>query len=610
VPDQSPVPLPPAPPPPRNGNGKLSREERDRIRKACEAEEPACDPVALLGSIERQSLDRALAARKLEVDPAPWGKTVGRIHVFNERVFSPKDGFLQFFNHLHVTTRERMIEREVRLRPGEAWRQSKIDETARDLRNPIFSTLALIVPVKAATPGTVDILVVTRDVWSLRFNTQYSYQDSRLTYLTASLSENNFLGLRKYVALTYEMDLGEAGIGPVFLDPNFLGKRLDVFARVYGLWNCDDLLQDGDFTWEGSASYLRVNKPLWSLDTDWGGGIEFRHQYNIERRFVQDASGRFLVRPYDNPDTPEEEAVPWTYRQRYFTLTTGVQRAFGERVEHRLKAGHQLISQRPIVLDDFAGSPELRAAFERDVLPRYEVTSAIYAGYEVFMPTYREYRNVGTFDLAEDVRLGPSAEVIASTGLEVIGSDANFVRVTASAAYTHPWRLDGLLRLSGSLGVRFQPSDPAPYLFIDNSATVETRVISPTLFRTFRIANEVRLATLWHETNRFLSLGGDNGLRGFGINQFDGQRRLIVQTELRTMPLPVLFTRWGIVLFHDVGGAADTLKTIDLHHDLGVGVRVLTPQLSSQVLRFDFAFPLDGPGVGQFRFSAGFMSAF
>ena len=609
-PEPEPEPEPvPAPAPPAKG-AKLTREERDRIRKACEAEEPACDPIALLGSIERQTLERALAARGHVIDPAPWGKTVGKIHVFNEKVFSPKDGVLQFFNHFHVVTRERMIEREVRLRPGAVWKQSKIDETARDLRNPIFSTLAVIVPVRGATPETVDIFVVTRDVWSLRFNTQYSYQDSRLTYLTASISENNFLGLRKYLALTYEMDLSEAGIGPVYLDPNFLGKRLDVYARFYALFNRDDLIDERDFTYEGSSSYVRFNRPLWSLDEKWGGGIEFRHQYNIERRYVQDAGGRFMLRPYDNPDTPAEEAVPWTYQQRYIALSTGGQYGFGEGVEHRLKAGHQLASQRPIVTEDFVGSPELQAAFERDVLPRYEVTSALYAGYEVFVPRYRQFRNIGTFDLAEDVRLGPSAEVIASAGLKVIGSDANYLRVSASAGYTHPWGLDGLLRASGTISVRYQPSDPAPYQFIDNSAGVETRVITPTLFRTFRIANEIRLATLWHETNRFLSLGGDNGLRGFGINQFDGQRRLIMQTEVRSMPLPILFMRWGIVVFHDVGGAADTLKEIPLHHDLGLGVRILTPQLSSQVLRFDFAFPLDGPAVGQFRFSAGFMSAF
>jgi len=161
------------------------------------------------------------------------------------------------------------------------------------------------------------------------------------------------------------------------------------------------------------------------------------------------------------------------------------------------------------------------------------------------------------------------------------------------------------------LSARLQAGESGGHNFIDNNASAETRLVTPTLFRWVRFVNEIRIATLWHETqNRFLSIGGDNGLRGFGINQFDGQRRFVVQTELRTAPIPILFTRWGIVAFHDIGGAADTLKTLTLHNDVGLGIRILLPQMSAQVMRFDFAFPLDGSTLGQFRFTAGFNSAF
>jgi hypothetical protein len=611
VPDSGLTPLP-GPVPPKKG-AKLTPEERDRIRRACELEAPDCDQVALLGSLEQQTLERGLVARGLEIDPAPWGKVVGTIHVYNSRVFSERDGFLQFFNHFHRTSREHVVEREVVLRPGEVWKQSKIDETSRRLRNPVFTSLAAVLPVRSAEPGKVDILVVTRDVWSLRMNTEYAVQDQRLTYLTASLSENNFLGLHKLVSLTYEMDLNTAGIGPVYYDRNLYGKRIDFYTRIYALFNRDDLWDRRNFEYEGSQSIVRVNRPLWNLDEEWGGGVEFRHNFSIERRFQQDEDGHIGIRTYDDPSTPEVEAVPYEYDTRTFSLSTGGVRGFGESVEHRVKAGHQLVSQNYRVADDFMFPPPLQTAFEQDVLPRSEVTSSLYLGYEVFLPKYREFRNVGGFDLAEDLRLGPSAETTLSFALELLGSDQNFMRIQQTASYVLPWGADGALRIGGSINLRAQAKGPETdnHRFIDNTASAETRVVTPTLFGWIRFVNEIRIATLWHETqNRFLSLGGDTGLRGFGINQFDGLRRLVMQSELRTAPIPILFTRWGLVAFYDVGGAAASLKSMTFHSDVGLGVRVLLPQMSSQILRFDFAFPLDGPTRGQFRFTAGFMSAF
>lgn len=608
VSEPPPQPLPPDP----TRAKKLSPGEREQIRKACEAHAPECDQVALLGSLEQQALERALSERGLEVDPAPWGKVLGQIHVYNNKVFSKRDGFLQFFNHFHRTTREYTIERLSVLQPGDVWDQGKVDETARGLRDPVFTTLAVAMPVKSVEPGKVDLLIVTRDVWSLRFNTEYQYQDNRLTYLTFSLSENNFFGLRKLVSFAYEMDLSEAGIGPVYYDTNLLGQHIGFYTRIYALFNRDDLWDRQKFTYEGSQSTIRFNRPLWNLGAKWGAGTEFHHNFSIERRYTQDEQGHLGLRTYDDPDTVEEEQIPHVYKARTYSLVTGVVRGYGDdNFKIRLKAGHQLASAKYDVPDDFAFSPVLADAFRRDVLPRSEVSSALYVGAELFVPHYRTYRNVGQFDLAEDVRLGPSMDNTISFGMAVLGSDTDFIRFQHSATYAYPWGTDGLLRVNGSISARLQSGDSDSHYFIDNSATAGTRVVSPTLFRWFRLVNEVRLSTLWHNTqNQFLTLGGDNGLRGFGINQFEGQRTLVAQTEIRTAPVPLLFTRWGLVAFTDVGGAAASLKTMKLHADVGMGVRVLIPQMTAEVMRLDFAFPLDGPTVGRFRFTAGFMSAF
>ena len=98
-------------------------------------------------------------------------------------VFGPRDRFLQFFNLFHYTTRGISIEREVTLQPGERWDDTKILETERRLRDPILTARVVVVPVRSAAPGTVDLLVVTRDVWSLRMNSNYELQAGKLTGL-------------------------------------------------------------------------------------------------------------------------------------------------------------------------------------------------------------------------------------------------------------------------------------------------------------------------------------------------------------------------------------------------------------------------------------------
>src|SRR5262249_19602636 len=120
------------------------------------------------------------------------------------------------------------------------------------------------------------------------------------------------------------------------------------------------------------------------------------------------------------------------------------------------------------------------------------------------------------------------------------------------------------------------------------------RVVTPDL-GVGRIVLEGEMATRWNETqNRFLSLGGDNGLRGFIIGEFTGQRRAVGHLEARTTDWRVWFTRAGAVAFWDVGGAAASFASMQVHDDVGFGVRVVIPQTSPEPLRIDWAFATDG----------------
>ena len=633
------APATPAPDAPPASPLPVAALDRAAAEQQCAAHDPSCNWFATLGGLEAQSMRRAIAARGYVLDPEPWGKVVGHIRVYNEDVFAEKTRLLRFFNNFHVTSQESVVRAEVILRPGETWDQNKIEETARRLRDPIFTSVIAVVPVKSREPGTVDILVVTRDIWSLRFNTTYTYQSGRLTDLGASISENNFLGRRVLIAAAMSMNQGSIGVGPLFLDKNFLGKHLYFRVSVNTVLNRGALLgtniglpgtpgdpdgvgRDG-FDIEGSNSSITLSRPLWNLATKWAGGVTFSHNFSTSRRFfgthlrpVWCPLGAECVRTIDrsatpaagtfNPElTPLDEQLPWDYQVRQVGVNANAVRSFGTDYKQTVTLGYDLDSVHANLLKSFAGLVEQRDPFARAVLPRSEVTSVPYVAYGVYTPRYKTRRNVQTYDLAEDLRIGPSFEASIGVGLKVIGSTSNFQRASASGAWTFPWCRDGSVTLSAGISTRHQNGE-----LIDNQANGSLRLASP-VYAHARLVAESSFGARWHDTtNSLLTIGSDNGLRGFSINEFSGQRLTGTQVEVRSLPYALWVLRLGGVAFYDVGGAADSFRDLKLHHDAGIGVRALVPQTSRELFRFDLAFPLDGRTAGHPRFIAGFRSEF
>lgn len=581
-----------------------ARLDRALAEQRCEARDPNCDWLATLSSLERASVKRGLVARGYELEPSPWGKVVGAVRVYNEDVFAERDPVLSFFNRFHYTSRESVVLGEVVVRAGEVWDQERVQESARRLRDPLWSSVVAVVPVKSREPGKVDLLVVTRDVWSLRLNTQYTFQLGSLTNLNIALSENNFLGTRNVLALGFTMNQGSIATGPLFIDKNVFNKYIDFRARVDAILEREAFLDEGEWKREGSQSTVAISKSLASLADSWGGGLSFNHRFAIDRSF------RGLdLRTYDNPDTPETEALPFIYRMRRWGVNAYALRQLGGKaLKHQITFGHGVDSQRPRVLEGFPGDDIARAAFERDVLPRSERTSVTYVTYGLFTPRFRTFRNVGTYDLAEDVRFGPDLDVNYGVAFRSLGSSSRFQRAGISLGWTFPIFRDGFFRLSAGLNTRLQHEGDAD--FIDNSASGTLRVVTPSI-SLGRLVTQTTIATRWDDRqNAFYTNGSDDALRGFLINQFFGDRLVRSQWELRSVPVPVWVLRGGLVAFYEIGSAANSFRRMELHQDVGIGFRVLIPQTSREPFRFDLAFPLDGETRGRPQFIAAFESAF
>jgi hypothetical protein len=630
-------------------------EQRAAAEHACAAHDATCDWVRTYSPLEQATLGRALAARGYEVEPSPWGKVIDRIHVYNEDVFA-EDNWLRFFNYFHWTTREHSIVDELTIGEGELWDQARVEESMRRLRDPLYSTVIAFVPVKSQKPGRVDLFVVTRDVWSLRLNTNYTYQESSLTYLSISLSENNFLGHRNLVAAALLMDQGSVAVGPLFIDKNLLGSHLSLSVRIDDIFTRRKLKSDpladptvmpptcnptdpnfpcsigepagvphgiedhGGFHSEGTDSSISLSQPLWALASEWGWGASFSHRFAPVRQYL----GTGI---YAYSDATTGNLLPREYYNKRWSASASVIRQWGTEFKYQLQFGHTVTSQRPTFLDTFPSTdPGERADFQRDVFPRSEVLSTPFVSFGFFQPRYRVSRNISTYELAEDFQIGPSLSATFAVGLAALGSSAtapdgtshgeNFESPSLSVGWTFPWCRDGYITPSAGVAYRFQNTtlnDGTPTTSIDNTASASLYVITPS-YKFLRVVAQAAISTRWHDTqNAFLAIGSDSGLRGFEINQFIGQRRVSGIAEARTTSFRLWLLRFGGVAFYEIGSAAETFNTMRVHQDIGVGLRMLIPQTSRELWRFDLAFPLDAtPSSPAFQphFIAGFQSYF
>ena len=547
-----------------------------------------------LGRLEREEVDAVLAERGLAVDRAPAGKLVRRIIVVTRPVFGEGDGFLRFFNNFHWTSRPRSVAAELLFDAGTVWNPVRVEESLRNLHDPLRHNVIVILPVVTGEPASVDALVVTRDIWSLRLNSNFQTVGTTLTDLTLSLTETNLLGLRKRAAFIFNMDQGAFEIGPLYDDPNLNGWRWTVRTTLRAIF----AREDGDP--EGSRSDTVVAYPFRTYSQRWGASFQVAHSIGTSRSF----EGTDL-RLYSTPETAT--VAEWRYQRKQLTTEAELTAGFGERIVQRVGFGHELSLSRPRLPGDFPDDELLRQAFTRDVLPRSELSSALFTRWQLFTPVYVALRDLSTFDFREDYLTGPELEARVSQALELLGSETNFTRFSATAKWTSGWAR-GLYRAGVGFAARLEDGR-----LIDRTYTANGYAASPIIARALRLVAGVDLDWLEEdEANRLLVLGGSNGLRGYGINEFAGKARLLGHLELRTRPLHILrFYRLGAVAFWDAGDATDTPGALSLKHDIGVGLRSLIPQLDKLVIRVDWAFALNGEDAGwPGRISLGVLQVF
>lgn len=545
-----------------------------------------------LSGYERETVDRILVGDTV-IDPDPEGKILESIEVVPLEVIEERDPAPRFLNFFHVTTREAVLRREVLLHEGDVYRQYRVDETVRVLKTFQQLSLVLAVPLRGSAPDRVKLVLIAKDVWSLRAQFDIRLGAGGLDLLRFEPTERNVFGSLDSVVTRFELYPESLTLGGALFVPRVDGRRLYLGTEGNVIVNRDS----GEP--EGTYGQVFVSTPQVTATQEWlwGTGVTWRNE--IVRRYVGGA-----LATYDAPSTPDVERIPDAYRARALTQSSSVSRSFGLAHKRDVAFGFELNVKRYLGIDGHTFDDAVLEEFLGGRVPRSDTRVAPFAQVRAYESRFLRVHDLDTLALQEDYRVGYDAWIRAYPVTRALGSSRDFLGADAFAQYVLPIR-DGFARVSGETLIEAAGADLATAAFAGGAG-----VATPTFGFGRIVVDALVVARPENYPNRRSTLGGEARLRGYPSAALIGQNLLAYNAELRTKPVDILTAQIGGAAFLDVGDAFDGPDPA-LKSSAGFGVRGLLPQLDRKVFRIDVAFPLvRAAGAGPVGFYVAFEQAF
>lgn len=538
-------------------------------------------------ALEYSELEQLMVSRALGPEPdrddAPAGKRIESVQIVRLPVFDDDDPVPDFVNFLHSQTREHVIRRELLFAAGDSYDTERIEETLRNLQLIAQFGVVVIVPLRSARAGHVRVVVIVRDVWSLRLNVGLQGSPTYINYLIVSPIEENLFGTRTRLGAVFTLQPDRYTLGAIAGHPRIAGSKVD----AYGLAGAYVNLESGET--EGSYGLFSLRRDLVSLADKWGflAGVAWA---NEETRLLQGNSGVNIN--YQWTPTADivrqpvfSHGVPIEYSTRLLRAGAEIARSFGMRNKYVLTSGIEL-NRRNFEAKRHGESAQAFADFVRDEVPVGDTRVSPFVQLEHRTTRFLNTRDVETLELQESFSLGQQAALRVYPAFSDIGSSRNLLGTASWASYTWPLG-SGFLRTVAASSI--EHADLGRH---QASAQAALRIVSPRLRFLRFVLDYATVSTYQNYLNRKVSLGGESRPRGYINSAFRGASGYAGTLELRTSSINILSARVGAVAFYDVGGAGGTLAQAHPNQSLGAGVRILLPQINRQVFRVDWAVPL------------------
>lgn len=488
---------------------------------------------------------------------------IGRIRVESLDVFTPEEArngwVYRAANALHLETRVSVIRKFLLFREGDPYDPDRLEETERNLRELPFIKAASVL-AHAPHDGLVDVDVRTQDAWTTQPGISYGKKGGVTTY-SFSFEEKDLLGLGRQVSLSYGKNVQRIERSIEYKDPYLFGPYWSTDA-VYAI-NSD-----------GEEKALRINRPFYSFLSPWSADLALTRLTENDRIYTSGA-----------------ESSIFHGAHREYRIAYGRAISATDRRARRVTAGFRAVE------DLFQPLPDRPS----DVLPEDRRFRYLFVRYEDIGNDFIKVNYVNRDSRFEDFNLARSFAVTAGV---------------SPAAFDAP-RTTGLLRFDGTEGWRLSQSS-----FIVAGLSYETRLEggvrneilsgNATFVRKFdstplqTLVSRFQFDLGWNLDRdvQFFADGG-NGLRGYRLYSFEGNKRLVWNLEQRFFSgTEVLqLASFGAVVFFDTGTAVPEgrpLKLSEFKSDVGLGLRVAVSRAAgNSILRIDVAYALNRDPFGR-----------
>ena len=487
-------------------------------------------------------------------------KKIGQVHVtrlpiFDESNEGENNWLYRWANRIHYLTQEAQVREQLLFKEGDTYKSREVLESGRLLRDLGYLYDANIHRTSTCS-DTVDLEVVTRDVWSLNIDTSFSRSGGENDY-RFGIGESNLLGTGQKVSISTEEDDQRKSTSFFYEDQTVRGSRVQTSL----------LIQDSD---DGDQYAFNLFQPFFALDTRRAWGLLLNQTERVDTQYFRG-----------------EDLTEVRHDIEDMNLLYGFSNGLVEGKTTRWTFGYRHRRDQFEVADDLP--PPTR-------FPVDKTLSYPYVNLEMVEDNYTTAFNLDQINRTEDLHLGYTFNLNLGYAAESHGSDQD--RVVFSARYSntllyseryllqHRFSIDGLYN---------QETNKSEDVFATYAIKYfRSQTTHRSFFTEFKMAWSENL-----EPHRQILLGGENGVRGYDRRLQSGDRSVVLTleerqyTDIHLLNLAYL----GFAVFIDVGRAWDPDIDEGFEDDYlasaGFGFRLASSKSdSARVIHIDFAFPL------------------